>query len=43
LGGSVAESLAKAYSSPIQFIDVSDSFGELSEPNELVKKLLTKC
>ncbi len=38
LGGAVAESLAKSYPVPIEFIGVKDIFGESGEPDELSEK-----
>ncbi len=38
LGGAVAETLAKNYPVPIEFIGVNDSFGESGNPKELLEK-----
>lgn len=38
LGGAVAESLAKTYPVPIEFVGMPDSFGESGEPGQLLAK-----
>ena len=38
LGGAVAETLAKHYPAPIEFIGMNDFFGESGKPLELLKK-----
>tara|TARA_B100001540_G_C15809453_1_gene643749 strand:+ start:2597 stop:3562 length:966 start_codon:yes stop_codon:yes gene_type:complete len=38
LGGAVAESLAKNFPTPIEFVGVQDIFGESGEPEELSEK-----
>ena len=38
LGGAVAETLARKYPVPIEFIGVNDCFGESGEPDELMEK-----
>jgi transketolase len=38
LGGSVAETLARNFPVPIEFVGVNDSFGESGKPEELMKK-----
>ena len=42
LGGAVAEVLAKNYPVPMEFIGMSDSFGESGEPDELLEKYKMK-
>jgi len=42
LGGAVSEFLAKSHPVPIEFIGISDSFGESGEPDELLTKYKMK-